>query len=94
MVSRGYSKSMNEALRGVGFECVEQECDERVTIEDTESGRGVIIVYESFFPPYADVYAWCRDHVPDRSDAELKEDIKSGVIEWSPSVREEGEWPA
>lgn len=83
---------MKESLRGVGFECVERDCGEHVTIEDTESGRGIIIVYESFLPPYDDIYAWCRKHTPNIPDAELKEAVKNGEIERSPSVREIGEW--
>lgn len=84
---------MNESLRGVGFECVVDGCDENVTIGDTEAGRGVIVTYESFIPEYMDVFAWCARHVPERQDATLKEDVKTGEIEWSPSYREESTGP-
>lgn len=70
------------------FNCVVEGCQESLTVDNAERWFGVVITYQSFFPAYVDVYAWCCKHIPETKSDELKEAVRTGKIEWEPSVRE------
>lgn len=82
-----------DGLEDREFECVVEGCQTSISISDTRRGYGVIITYESFLPPYLDVFAWCANHIPEFDDDTLKQRVRDGEIEWSPSIREMRSWP-
>lgn len=70
--------------------CVAKQCDSVVSINDSAQGEGFVVAYTSFIPHYRDIYAWCDRHAPPPDERDgLREEIKSGSPNLTPSTREQ-----
>ena len=85
---------MTETFDKNSFQCIIEECEETITIDEAEEGDGIVIEFSNFLPPYTEWYTWCEQHRPDEERLdEIGKRIKEGSHGFEPSHMEEHPWP-